>query len=98
MSEAHGSPGQSTPSGRRRQRNRRRKSVEFWQDLPEDDTPITVVTAVDPTAAIRSLGTPPLPGQIAVADHFLAAVVQRAAGLATALAAVTNILESPPEE
>jgi hypothetical protein len=33
-----------------------------------------------------------------VADHFLAAVVQRAAGLATALAAVSNILETRPED
>jgi hypothetical protein len=91
-------PGQTTPSGRRRQRNRRRKSIEFWQDLPEDDTSIIVIPAADPTAAIRSLGTPPLPGQITVADHFLAAVVQRAAGLATALAAVSNILQTPPED
>jgi hypothetical protein len=95
MSDAQG---QTTPSGRRRQRNRRRKSLEFWQDLPEDDTAIQVVPAADPTAAIRSLGTPPLPGQVAVADHYLAAVVQRAAGLATALAAASGILEMPSEE
>ncbi|HEY2331115.1 MAG TPA: hypothetical protein VGH94_04290 [Acidimicrobiales bacterium] len=97
MSEPNGS-GQSTPSGRRRQRNRRRRSVAFWQDLPEDDTPTTVVPAAEPTAAIRSLGTPPLPGQGAVADHYIAAVVQRAAGLATALAAASGILEMPSEE
>jgi hypothetical protein len=95
MSEA---PAQSTPSGRRRQRNRRRRSIEFWQDLPDDDAPVVVVPAADPTAALRSLGTPPLPGQVAVADHYLAAVVQRAAGLATALAAASGILELPPED
>jgi hypothetical protein len=33
-----------------------------------------------------------------VADHYIAAVVQRAAGLATALAAASGILEMPSEE
>ncbi|MGD9798482.1 MAG: hypothetical protein AB7H43_04865 [Acidimicrobiia bacterium] len=98
MSDTQAAAAQTTPSGRRRQRNRRRKAVEFWQDLPDDDAPVTVVPAVDPTASIRSLGTPPLPGQGSAADHVIAAVVQRAARQAAALAAVSNILDAPTDD
>jgi hypothetical protein len=42
---------------------------------------------------LRSLGSPPLAGQ-ADADRYIAAVVERAAGLATALAVQADILAS----
>jgi hypothetical protein len=41
---------------------------------------------------LRSLGDPPLQGQGAAAGHYLAAVVERAAGLALALAATGGLL------
>jgi len=44
------------------------------------------------------LGDPPLQGQNAVAQHYLGAVVERAAGLATALAAAAGLLALPPED
>ena len=52
----------------------------------------------DPTALLRSLGDPPLQGQGAVAEHYLAAVVERAAGLATALAATAGLLAEPDDD
>ncbi len=39
------------------------------------------------------MDTPPLPGQGSVADHYFAAVIERAAGLATALAASADLLD-----
>ena len=48
-----------------------------------------------PTALLRSLGDPPLQGQGAAAEHYLAAVVERAAGLATALARPPTSWPSP---
>lgn len=87
----------SPTSARRRARRRSRKPTDFWQDLLPDDTPVTVRPATDPTAAIRSLGSPPLPGQGASGDHYLALVAARAAGLATALAAAAALLEDQPE-
>jgi hypothetical protein len=60
--------------------------------------PARVVPPSDATAMLRSLGDPPLPGQGAVAEHYLAVVVERAAGLATALAAAAGLLVVPEEE
>jgi hypothetical protein len=51
----------------------------------------------DPTALLRSLGDPPLQGQSTVGGHYLAAVVEKAAQSATALATMAELL-APPEE
>ena len=72
--------------------NRKPKSVELWRPVPQLPDPAPIVPATDPTATLRSLGDPPLPGQGAVAQHYLAAVVERAAGMATALAAAAGVL------
>ena len=43
---------------------------------------------------IRSLGSPPLPGNAAnAAEHYFAVVYERAAGLAVALAAAADMLD-----
>jgi hypothetical protein len=47
---------------------------------------------------LRSLGDPPLPGQGAAAEHYLAVVVERAAGLAVALAATAGLLAVPEDD
>ena len=78
--------------GRNRGRDRKPKSVELWRPVPQLADPAPIVPAADPTAILRSLGDPPLPGQGAVAQHYLAAVVERAAGMATALAAAAGVL------
>ena len=87
---------------RRRQQNRRqkpakRKPVDLWRPVPQLPDPEPIVPANDPTALVRSLGDPPLQGQGQVAEHYLAAVVERAAQLATALAAAGGLLGSPDE-
>src|SRR5207244_2820616 len=68
------------------------KQRQFWDDptIPTDSAPI--VPAVDPTTLIRSLDSPPVPGDAAVLHAYLAAVVERAAQSASALAKATGIL------
>lgn len=84
--------------------NRRRKPggggnrprpVDLWQPVPALPDPSPIEPASDPRALLRSLGDPPLAGQGAVAEHYLGAVVDRAAGLATALAAAAGLLAEP---
>ncbi|MBV9663829.1 MAG: hypothetical protein JOZ37_07670, partial [Actinobacteria bacterium] len=90
----------STGNQRRRQQNRRRrqqkqKPVRLWRPVPQLPDPTPVVPATDPTVVLRSLGDVPLQGQVAVAEHYVAAVVERAAALATALAASADLLANP---
>lgn len=85
---------------RRRQQSRRRKQqkqkpVRLWRPVPQLPDPTPVVPAPDPTVVLRSLGDLPLQGQVAVAEHYVAAVVERAAALATALAASADLLGTP---
>ncbi len=82
---------------RRRQSGRRRKGpkaepVDLWRPVPRLEPPQPIVVAEDPGMLLRSLGQPPLQGQGAVAEHYLVAVVERAAGVATALAASVDLL------
>jgi len=74
------------------------RSQDLWRPVPKLPEPEKIVPVNDPTAVLRSLGDPPLQGQGAVAEHYLAAVVERAAGLATALALAADLLAQPPEE
>lgn len=77
---------------------RKAKPNDIWRPVPQLAEPAPIVPASDPTAILRSLGDPPLPGQGAVAQHYLAAVVERAAGLATALAAAAGVLGQPADD
>ena len=70
---------------------------ELWRLMPELDDPEPIRPAADPTALLRSLGTPPLTGHAAVADHYLAAVIERAAGLAPARAAAAGLRSTGDE-
>jgi hypothetical protein len=56
---------------------------------PEAGLPVEATT--DPTAMIRSLGPPPLAGHETVAEHYFAAVYDKAVGLAGALAAAAGL-------
>jgi len=65
----------------------------FWGDpidVGEPAPPIHLVE--DPTALLRSLGSPRLAGN-RHAEHYLAAVYDKAAGLASAIAAAGGLLE-----
>jgi hypothetical protein len=90
----------STPrrrqSGGRRRKNKP-KSVDLWRPVPQLPDPEPIRPADDPTAVLRSLGDPPLERQGAVAEHYLAAVLERASGLATALALSADLLAEPDE-
>ncbi len=91
------------PSGRKR-RNRKRRNrsnakaqAEFWGDkgkLPEPRNDIRITE--DPSAVVRSLGRPPLPGHEQASEAYFIAVYGRAVGLASALAAAGELIE--PEE
>ena len=87
-------------SRRRRRQNakaRKQKPVDLWRPVPPLDDVKPIVPASDPTAMLRSLGEPPspLPGKAEIA---IAQVVDRAAGLATALAAAGGLLAMPGDE
>ena len=88
-------------------RNRRRRSgggqskprqVDLWQPVPALPDPVPIEPTSDPRVLVRSLGDPPLAGQGAVAEHYLGAVLDRAAALATALAAAAGLLAEPSDE
>ncbi|HUP85416.1 MAG TPA: hypothetical protein VM143_07095 [Acidimicrobiales bacterium] len=89
------------PPQRRRRSGAKGKggaSGDLWRAVPAVPAPEPIVPASRPSALIRSLGDPPLQGQGAVAEHYLAAVVERAAGLAAALAAAGGLLGSASED
>ena len=99
-------PGAPPPQPRKKPAARRRRSGakkggaasgDLWRSVPAVPAPTPIVPAARPSALIRSLGDPPLQGQGAVAEHYLAAVVERAAGLAAALAAAGGLLGSTAE-
>ncbi|MEO6121797.1 MAG: hypothetical protein ABIW46_06975 [Acidimicrobiales bacterium] len=81
-------PRPSRPAGAREPRP---APAVFWAAVQAPPLPAVIVPAADPTALLRSLGPPPLPGH-ASADRYLATVIERAAGLATALAAAAGLL------
>ncbi|HEV3225421.1 MAG TPA: hypothetical protein VGZ52_01255 [Acidimicrobiales bacterium] len=92
------SPSRGRQSGTRRSNRPRRNSQRsLWAAVAAPDAPELIRPAPDPTALIDSLGTPPLRGHGSTAEHYVAAVVERAAALATALAASAGLL-APPEE
>lgn len=92
--------GDRHPAAARRSRTRNRQApsrrpADFWRAVPAPPLPPPIVPAVDPTAMLRSLGPPPLSGQ-SDADRYMAAVVNKAAVLAGALAAQADLL--PPDD
>ena len=94
-------PRKKTAARRRRsgaKKNGAAGSGDLWRSVPAVPAPAPIVPASRPSALVRSLGDPPLQGQGAVAEHYLAAVVERAAGLAAALAAAGGLLGSGPED
>jgi len=74
------------------------RQADLWHLVPALPDPEPITPTTDPRMLVRSLGDPPLAGQGAVAEHYMGAVIDRAAGLATALAAAAGLLaEDPPE-
>jgi hypothetical protein len=96
--------GKTSSQRRRRQQGRgtsRTEGAGFWGDaskLPLDQPEVRI--SDDPSAVVRSLGPPPLAGHETIAEHYFAAVYDRAVGLAGALAAAGGLIkpEQLPEE
>ena len=84
--------GRRSRSQGRKPADRQPRPSELWRAVPEPPPADEIRPAVDPTALLRSLGPPPLTGQGATAEHYLAAVVGRAGNLAAALAAAGELL------
>ena len=78
-------------------RTQESKAVDIWRRVPPLPEPRPVVPGEDPTALLRSLGDPPLPGNGLAASRYLAAVVERAAALASGLAATAHLLAEPDD-
>ena len=74
------------------------KPVDLWRPVPPVPDPEPIQPATDPSALLRSIGAPPLRGRSDMAEAYLLAVVERAAGLATALAAAAGLLAEPDSE
>jgi hypothetical protein len=77
---------------RRPQGHKRNPHRDLWSSSPVLEAPDPIKPAADPTAVIDSLGPPPLRGHSSIAEHHLAAVIERAAAVATALAASAGLL------
>jgi hypothetical protein len=80
------------PGGRPPQR-RPEPTVDFWGDpaaLPPAGRQVRI--SDDPAAVVRSLGTPPLPGQETVAEHYFTVLYDRAVMRAGALAAAGGLI------
>lgn len=88
--------GGSRRNKRRRPQNRPR-SVDLWRPVPQLPDPEPIAPATDPGIVLRSLGTPPLQGQGAQAEHAFELVVRRSAMLASALAAAAGLLAEPDD-
>ena len=89
-------------NGRRRKQSQQRparpvetRATDIWRPVPPLPDPDPIVPAGDPTAMVRSLGDPPLPGVGVVAQRNFVLVTARAAALATALAASADLLAQP---
>jgi hypothetical protein len=77
-----------------------RNNRDFWVGRMGDEGEVVdrIRPAVDPTAMINSLGPAPLPGRETIAEHYFAAIYERAAALAGALAASSDLLDTDEPE
>ncbi len=71
--------------------------VDIWRSarpLPDIEP---IVVSADPGALVRSLGDPPMTNGH-TAGHYFAAVIERAAGVAGALALSVDLLARPADD
>ena len=69
-----------------------------WRPVPTLPDLEPIVPADDATALLRSLGPPPLDRHSLAGEHYLATVVERAAALATGLAAAAQVLAEADDD
>ena len=78
----------------KRKRKTKGTSRRFWGEPATEvptDPPLRVTP--DPTALVRSLGIPPLPGQEHTSGLYFQTVYERAVRMAAALAAAGDLIE-----
>lgn len=83
---------QNGHQGRRPVRANPPKPTDLWRPVPQLPEVEPIVAAQDPGVLLRSLGDPPLMNKSTVAGHYMATVIERAAALASALAASADLL------
>ena len=92
----------SNNNSRRKQQSRRRpnkpKPIDLWRPVPQLPDPAPIIPSPDPGMVMRSLGSPPLHGQGAQAEHAFELVVLKSSQLAAALAATAGLLVSENDE
>ncbi len=88
-------PRRRRPPARRPGRAAGTEPVELWRRLPPLPELQPVVPTDDPTALVRSLGDPSLPGNSVATARYVESVVERAARFATGLAAASGLLLEP---
>lgn len=71
--------------------------AEFWRSAPEPPEPPDIVPTSDPTALLRSMGAPPLPGQKDASLMTIGQVILGAQRTAVALAAAADLLDLDSE-
>ena len=90
-----------TPARAQQPRRKRAPARDFWGNVDADasETPAKIHPVDEPSVLVRSLGPPPLPGHETAALHYFDAVYEKAANLAVALAAASDLLAAnDPEE
>lgn len=68
------------------------RATDFWRPPPPLPELRPIQPSSDPSLLIRSLGDPPLGAKSVLAGHYLAALLERAAGTAVALAVSADLL------
>ncbi|HEX6425349.1 MAG TPA: hypothetical protein VFZ79_17820 [Acidimicrobiales bacterium] len=98
MSTQNGHKAAKGASRRRRRGTKvKQRPVDLWRPVPPLPEVEPIAPASDPTAMLRSLGDPP-PPMPGAAEIAMAQVIDRAAGLATALAAAGGLLAEPSDD
>ncbi len=88
------SPPRRRSSARSTPRKKAAPRRDFWDGNRSADEPVELVRpSHDPSAMIRSLGPPPLPGRETIAENYFALAFDKAARRAVALAAASGLLD-----
>jgi hypothetical protein len=70
----------------------------MWDPVPSPAAPEPIRVATHPAALIESLGPPALRGSASAVENYIVSVVERAAGLAAALADSAGLLDETEKD
>lgn len=86
------------PNQRKRKGSAKAKPLDLWRPVPPLPEPEPIRPASDPTALLRSAGAPPLRARSDMAEAYLLLVADKAANLATALAAAAGLYDPSADD